>query len=59
MRLNQVTASLPDLDAGWRFYTGLGLIPVVDARPSYLKSDPTAGKKRIEALPSPGLAHSA
>lgn len=37
MRLNQVTVSLPDLDAGWHFYTGLGLTPIVDARPNYAR----------------------
>ncbi len=37
MRLNQVTVTLPDLDAGWSFYCGLGLIPVVDARPGYAR----------------------
>jgi predicted enzyme related to lactoylglutathione lyase len=37
MRLNQVTVTLPDLDAGWRFYCGLGLIPIVDARPRYAR----------------------
>ena len=37
MRLNQVTVTLPDLDAGWRFYCGLGLIPIVDARPGYAR----------------------
>jgi predicted enzyme related to lactoylglutathione lyase len=37
MRLNQVTVTLPDLDAGWRFYRGLGLVPIVDARPRYAR----------------------
>ena len=37
MRLNQVTVTLPDLDEGWRFYTGLGLLPIVDARPRYVR----------------------
>jgi predicted enzyme related to lactoylglutathione lyase len=37
MRLNQVTVTLPDLDAGWQFYRGLGLIPIVDARPRYAR----------------------
>ena len=37
MRLNQVTVTLPDLDDGWRFYTALGLIPIVDARPRYVR----------------------
>jgi hypothetical protein len=34
MRLNQ---ALPDLDAGWTFYTTLGLVPIVDARPDYVR----------------------
>jgi catechol 2,3-dioxygenase-like lactoylglutathione lyase family enzyme len=37
MRLNQVTVTLPDLDAGWSFYTGLGLKPIVDSRPRYAR----------------------
>jgi hypothetical protein len=37
MRLNQVTITLPDLDAGWVFYSGLGLVPIVDARPDYVR----------------------
>lgn len=37
MRLNQVTVTLPELDAGWRFYSGLGLVPIVDARPDYVR----------------------
>jgi catechol 2,3-dioxygenase-like lactoylglutathione lyase family enzyme len=37
MRLNQVTVTVPDLDEGWRFYTALGLIPIVDARPRYAR----------------------
>ncbi|MDK1386879.1 VOC family protein [Sinorhizobium sp. 8-89] len=37
MRLNQVTVTMPDLDAGWRFYSTLGLKPVVDARPRYAR----------------------
>ena len=37
MKLNQVTVTLSDLDAGWRFYHGLGLVPVVDARPDYAR----------------------
>ena len=32
----EVRATLPDLDAGWRFYRLLGLEPIVDARPHYL-----------------------
>jgi catechol 2,3-dioxygenase-like lactoylglutathione lyase family enzyme len=37
MRLNQVTVYMPDLEAGWRFYTSLGLRPIVDARPRYAR----------------------
>ena len=37
MRLNQVTVTMPDLDAGWSFYCALGLKPVVDARPHYAR----------------------
>ena len=37
MRLNQVTVTLPDLDAGWAFYLGLGMVPIVDARPDYAR----------------------
>ncbi|HXQ12470.1 MAG TPA: VOC family protein [Caulobacteraceae bacterium] len=37
MNLNQVTVTLPDLDAGWRFYVGLGLEPIVDSRPDYAR----------------------
>ena len=37
MRLNQVTVTMPDLDAGWLFYCALGLKPVVDARPRYAR----------------------
>lgn len=37
MRMNQVTVTMPDLDAGWRFYTALGLIPIVDSRPRYAR----------------------
>ncbi|MBY2983904.1 VOC family protein [Rhizobium leguminosarum] len=37
MRLNQVTVTMPDLDAGWNFYCALGLKPVVDARPRYAR----------------------
>jgi catechol 2,3-dioxygenase-like lactoylglutathione lyase family enzyme len=37
MRLNQVTVTLPDLEAGWRFYCALGLVPIVDARPRYVR----------------------
>ncbi|NRQ15415.1 VOC family protein [Ensifer sesbaniae] len=37
MRLNQVTVTMPDLDAGWAFYRRLGLTPIVDARPRYAR----------------------
>ena len=37
MRLNQVTVTMPDLDAGWSFYRMLGLEPIVDARPRYAR----------------------
>ncbi|WP_026621265.1 VOC family protein [Ensifer sp. WSM1721] len=37
MRLNQVTVTMPDLEAGWRFYCKFGLKPVVDARPRYAR----------------------
>lgn len=37
MRLNQVTVTMSDLDAGWRFYEALGLRPIVDARPRYAR----------------------
>ncbi|MDC9833726.1 VOC family protein [Rhizobium binxianense] len=37
MRLNQVTVTMPDLDAGWNFYCALGLKPVVDSRPRYAR----------------------
>lgn len=37
MRLNQVTVTMADLDAGWKFYCALGLKPVVDARPRYAR----------------------
>ncbi|KSV76862.1 MULTISPECIES: VOC family protein [Sinorhizobium/Ensifer group] len=37
MRLNQVTVTMPDLDAGWDFYRRLGLTPIVDARPHYVR----------------------
>lgn len=37
MRLNQVTVTMPDVDAGWRFYRMLGLVPIVDARPRYAR----------------------
>lgn len=37
MRLNQVTITMPDLDKGWEFYSWLGLVPVVDARPNYVR----------------------
>lgn len=28
---------MPDLDLGWRFYSALGLIPIVDSRPGYVR----------------------
>eukprot|EP01035_Chromulina_nebulosa_P059709 gene59709-biopygen43111 len=37
LNLNQVTVTMPDLDAGWRFYCALGLVPIVDARPDYVR----------------------
>lgn len=37
MRLNQVTVTMPDLDAGWAFYSALGLKPIVDSRPRYAR----------------------
>ncbi|WP_075218277.1 VOC family protein [Mongoliimonas terrestris] len=37
MRLNQVTVTMPDLDAGWAFYCTLGLKPIVDSRPRYAR----------------------
>ncbi len=37
MRLNQTTVTMPDLDAGWSFYVALGLIPIVDSRPGYVR----------------------
>ena len=37
MRLNQVTVTMPDLDKGWHFYQALGLTPIVDARPHYVR----------------------
>ena len=37
MNLNQVTVTMPDLDDGWCFYCALGLVPVVDARPEYVR----------------------
>jgi catechol 2,3-dioxygenase-like lactoylglutathione lyase family enzyme len=37
MRLNQVTVTVPDLEAAWDFYRSLGLIPIVDARPRYAR----------------------
>jgi hypothetical protein len=39
MRLNQVTVTMPDLDEGWRFYSALDLIPIVDARPRSASRD--------------------
>jgi predicted enzyme related to lactoylglutathione lyase len=37
MNLNQVTVTMPDLDDGWNFYCALGLVPIVDARPDYVR----------------------
>lgn len=37
MDLNQVTVTVPDLDLAWAFYRTLGLIPIVDARPTYAR----------------------
>lgn len=37
MRLNQVTVTMRDLDAGWNFYRTLGLRPIMDARPNYVR----------------------
>lgn len=37
MRLNQVTVTMPDLNEGWDFYCALGLQPVVDSRPHYVR----------------------
>jgi catechol 2,3-dioxygenase-like lactoylglutathione lyase family enzyme len=37
MRLNQVTVTAFDLDAAWNFYSALGLIPIVDSRPRYIR----------------------
>lgn len=37
MNLNQVTVTMPDLDAGWAFYSALGLVPIVDSRPDYVR----------------------
>lgn len=37
MNLNQVTVTMPNLDAGWTFYCALGLVPIVDARPDYVR----------------------
>jgi predicted enzyme related to lactoylglutathione lyase len=37
MRLNQITVTVPNLDAAWEFYSHLGLIPIVDARPRYAR----------------------
>ena len=56
MRLNQVTASVPDLEAGWRFYTGLGLIPVVDSRPTYVRFRCPGGEATFSLHPGQGGA---
>lgn len=37
MRLNQVTVTMPDLEKGWDFYLTLGLQPIVDSRPRYVR----------------------
>lgn len=37
MRLNQVTVTMVDLDEGWHFYRRLGLVPIVDSRPKYIR----------------------
>lgn len=37
MNLNQVTVTMPDLDVGWDFYCALGLQPIVDSRPHYVR----------------------
>jgi catechol 2,3-dioxygenase-like lactoylglutathione lyase family enzyme len=37
MNLNQVTVTMPNLDDGWQFYCTLGLTPIVDARPEYVR----------------------
>jgi len=56
MRMNRVTVTMPDLDAGWRFYTTLGLNPIVDSRPRYarvrcLDGDGTFSIQQAEAAP--------
>jgi catechol 2,3-dioxygenase-like lactoylglutathione lyase family enzyme len=37
MRLNHVTVLAPDLDAAWDFYGALGLQPIIDHRPNYIR----------------------
>jgi catechol 2,3-dioxygenase-like lactoylglutathione lyase family enzyme len=37
MRLNQVTLTAADLDVAWAFYRRLGLEPIVDSRPHYVR----------------------
>lgn len=37
MDLNHVTVIAADLDSAWDFYTRLGLIPIVDHRPTYIR----------------------
>lgn len=37
MNLNQVSVAMPDLDKGWDFYCALGLEPIVDSRPNYVR----------------------
>jgi len=37
MRLNQITVSAANVGDAWRFYLKLGLIPIVDSRPRYVR----------------------
>lgn len=37
MDLNHVTVLATDLELAWDFYTRLGLIPIVDHRPNYIR----------------------
>ncbi|QND51145.1 VOC family protein [Phyllobacterium sp. 628] len=37
MRMNHVEITAPDLDAAWVFYGKLGLVPIVDSRPRYVR----------------------
>lgn len=53
MRLNHVEVLAPDLDQAWTFYCKLGLIPIVDSRPRYIRfhcpdSDSTFSVERGE-----------